>query len=175
MSAKGIKKYYMIVAVAAIVFSLSLLYIISKKDDSSNIIQEENLDIKFNKQGSLDFMSANGSSLLTTIDIEVADNTQLRARGLMYRKSIPNNAGMLFTFDFEDYQGFWMKNTYIALDILFVNSNKEIVTLHANTIPMSKNNYESTEPAMYVVEVNAGYCMENNIKVGDLISFKIDN
>ena len=68
-----------------------------------------------------------------------------------------------------------MKNTYIPLDMIFVNSAKEIVTIHPNTTPLLENSYYSTMPSLYVVEVNAGYCNVHHIKVGDRIDFTINH
>jgi uncharacterized membrane protein (UPF0127 family) len=116
-------------------------------------MQSETIDIPFRKQGELFFTSQQNGDTLAMIDIEVADNDQLRARGLMYRRTLPENAGMLFIQSMEEMQSFWMKNTYIPLDILFVNRDKEIVTIHANTTPLKEWNYASTKPAIYVVEV----------------------
>lgn len=172
MTKRHTKKIYSFAAIAILAVALLLIYTMSKDNGGSELTKNDSLEIKFNKQGSLNFVSANDTSVMTTIDIEVADNDQLRARGLMYRKSIPSNAGMLFVFNREDYQSFWMKNTYIALDILYVNANKEIVTIHTNTAPLNERSYASTQPAMYVVEVNAGYCIQNGIKEGDFIDFE---
>ncbi|MGI6047155.1 MAG: DUF192 domain-containing protein [Petrimonas sp.] len=157
-----------ILIVAAVVAVL-----IFKKGKNSDVFQTESLEIPFNKQGSLTFLSADNNDTISTIDIEIADNNQRRARGLMYRKSLPADAGMLFIFDVEEIQGFWMKNTYIPLDMLFVNANNEIITIHANTAPLREWNYASTKPALYVVEVNAGYCIQKNITEGDKINFSI--
>ncbi len=159
-------------AVVVVLVGLSLTYILSNKNKMENNEQNTSIKIKFNKQGSLDFLSQDKHDKISTIDIEVAADDQMRARGLMYRESLPSDAGMLFVFRIEDYQGFWMKNTYIPLDILFVNAEKQIVTIHPNTTPLSEQNYASTQPALYVVEVNAGYCFNNNIKVGDFIEFE---
>lgn len=136
-------------------------------DDS----QSNKINIPFSKQGTLAFIGKTGNDTISVIDIEVADNDQRRARGLMYRSQLPADAGMLFIFDEEDMQSFWMKNTYIPLDMLFVNAGNEIVTIHANTTPLQEWNYASTKPALYVVEVNAGYCARKKIAEGDKISF----
>lgn len=172
MRAKRSKKTYIYTAVSIIAVALLVIYVMWNGDDKMSVAENESINIKFNKQGSLAFVSKESNDTISIIDIEVAKNDQERARGLMYRKSIPENAGMLFVFDYEDIQSFWMKNTYIALDMLFVNENKEIVTIHMNTSPMKEWNYASTAPSLYVVEVNAGYCVKNNIKEGDLISFE---
>lgn len=151
----------------------TLLYTNYMKDKAPGIPETESLDIPFNKQGTLAFLSAADNDTISVIDVEVADNHQQRARGLMYRKSLPSGAGMLFIFDAEETQGFWMKNTYIPLDMLFVNADNEIVTIHANTIPLKEWNYASTQPALYVVEVNAGYCAQKNITEKDRIVFEL--
>ena len=136
---------------------------------------EKSTEPPFVKQGELVFLDKSDVDTLSTIDIEVADNDQKTAQGLMYRNSMPKNAGMLFFMRSEEIQGFWMKNTYIPLDMIFVNSAKEIVTIHPNTTPMLENSYYSTQPSLYVVEVNAGYCNVHHIKVGDRIDFTINH
>lgn len=169
---KNRRLFYILALVAAVIVALVVLKWGSTPEEiaSSN---NEALDIAFNKQGELTFIDGVIGDSLAVIDIEVADNDQRRARGLMYRKSLPENAGMLFTHDAEQIQSFWMKNTHIALDMIFVNADKKIVTIHANTKPMQEWSYASTEPALYVVEVNAGFCAKNNIKNGDRIEFEI--
>lgn len=164
------RKTFMIFAAITIV-AVALFYIFSLQKES-DFQTLESMNIKFNKQGTLAFRSAETADTLSVIEIEVANNDQLRAQGLMYRNSLPENAGMLFIFDYEEMQGFWMKNTYLALDMLFVNANRQIVTIHMNTTPLKEWNYASTVPAQYVVEVNAGYCLRHNIKEGDLIEFE---
>ncbi len=163
--------------IALLIVTLGLaLYFILKPVDNKNVIfqQTEALDIPFTKQGGeLLFISQSTSDTLAIIDIELADDEQKRARGLMYRNSMPEDAGMLFIHDSEQIQGFWMKNTYIPLDIIFVDSNKNIITIHPNTTPLKEWNYASVAPALYVVEVNAGFCNRNNILTGDRIEFEI--
>ena len=149
------------------------IYLITNKRESSQSFTIEDTAPKFKKEGELLFISNTRSDTLAIIDIEVADNEQKTAQGLMYRSSMPENSGMLFFMPQEEIQGFWMRNTYIPLDMIFVNSNKEIVTIHHNTTPMNENSYVSTAPALYVVEVNGGFCNKRNIKEGDTIAFSI--
>lgn len=169
---KSRRIFYILALAAAVIITLMVLKLGNTPEEivSSN---NDALDIAFNKQGELTFIDGVSGDSLAIIDIEVADNDQRRARGLMYRKSIPENAGMLFTHDMEQIQSFWMKNTHITLDMVFANADKKIVTIHANTKPMQEWSYASTEPALYVVEVNAGFCARNNIKNGDRIEFQI--
>ena len=83
---------------------------------------------KFKKEGELTFVDS-VDNLIVKIDIEIADNEYQRQLGLMNRESMEEMQGMLFIFPQERYQSFWMLNTIFSLDIIFVNSNKEIVTI----------------------------------------------
>ena len=108
----------------------------------------------FTKEGKLTFTDSLGT-LKTKIDLEIADNDYERQLGLMNRKEMRENEGMLFIFLRQDYQSFWMRNTLISLDMIFVNDQKKIVTIHKNTKILSETSYPSSEPALYVVEVLA--------------------
>lgn len=152
---------------------VGLVFFFSNKKEKGYTTEQTALEIPFNKQGELAFLSGQTNDTISVIDIEVADNDQRRARGLMYRASMPEYAGMFFVHDVEDIQSFWMKNTYLSLDMIFVNQQKEIVTIHAGTEPLKEWNYTSTAPALYVVEVNGGYCAKHNVKVGDKITYSL--
>ena len=167
-------KKLLIIGFIAVVAVAAALFFLTQEEDTK-ITDGGAFEISFNKQGTLAFLSAQNNDTLSVIDIEVADNNQRRARGLMYRKSLPADAGMLFVFDEEEIQGFWMKNTYIPLDMLFVNADNEIITIHTNTAPLKEWNYASTRPALYVVEVNAGYCAQKQITEGDKIIFELSS
>lgn len=162
-----------ILITALVVVGAAAAYFMMNKDTNQGFTIENSAPV-FKKEGELLFISNHDGETLSVIDIEIADTDQKTMQGLMYRSSMPQNAGMLFLMPREDIQGFWMRNTYIPLDMIFVNSNKQIVTIHANTTPMNESSYISTAPALYVVEVNAGYCNKNNIKEGDLIDFTIN-
>lgn len=105
------------------------------------------------------------------IYVEVADHTQERIRGLMFRTSLDENSGMLFVFDKEQQLSFWMKNTLIPLDIIFIGNDLKIVDLKENFQPcMPDADCEVyTSLAKYALEVNAGFVRENGIKIGDKI------
>ena len=152
---------------------ITLFFSKSGKDETFTQTKTESLDIPFHKQGELVFLDKQQLDTLAIIGIEIADNDQKRARGLMYRNSIPSDGGMLFVFDTEQMQSFWMKNTYISLDMLFINAEKEIVTIQPNTTPLKEWSYPSSSPAMYVIEVNAGFCKQHEIAVGDKIAYVI--
>ncbi len=159
---------------ALVVLAGLAVYFLQKSESRSEIpTQSDAMDIPFQKQGELTFISQENNDTLALIDIEIADTDPLRARGLMYRSSLPENAGMLFIQGMEEMQSFWMKNTYIPLDILFVNKDKEIVTIHINTTPLKEWSYASTKPSLYVVEVNGGFTTRHSIRTGDKIEFVI--
>ncbi len=125
----------------------------------------------FTKHGELTFTKSNGD-FITRIDIEIADDDAERAQGLMYRSKMKEDRGMLFIFPKETYQSFWMHNTQIPLDMIFINKENKIVTIHNNTTPFSDQSYPSTQPAIYVLEVNAGFCEKYGVTVGDMIVWR---
>ncbi len=162
-----------VAAILIIFFVLKLLVKTENISDSNQVenkMQKENA-FPFKKQGELSFLSKE-NKVISTIEIEIAETEETRAQGLMYRTKLEQKQGMLFIFMFEEMQSFWMKNTFLPLDILFVNAKKEIIKIHSNTTPFQENpGYESGKPAMYVVEVNGGYCDKQKIKEGDKLIF----
>ncbi|MBI2463698.1 DUF192 domain-containing protein [Candidatus Peregrinibacteria bacterium] len=108
------------------------------------------------------------------ISAEVADTSEKRAKGLMYRENLPDEMGMLFIFEEAGIRNFWMKNTLIPLDIIFLSSDKKIVGISNNVQPCSDDfcpYISSEEPAQYVLEVRGGFAAENSIEVGDTVQF----
>jgi uncharacterized protein len=103
---------------------------------------------------------------------ELAVTNEEHERGLMYRKSLAHNAGMLFVFKEENIQFFWMKNTYIPLDMVFINSRFEVTGIYRSAKPLDETTVSSWSPAMYVLEINAGRADQCNIKVGSKIKIK---
>jgi uncharacterized protein len=126
---------------------------------------------QFKKEGVLSFISEKSKKSIRTIDIEIADNDYERALGLMYRKKMDDSKGMLFIQEYMEPQSFWMKNTYISLDIIYVDDDMKIVSIAKNTEPFSYESIPSDSDAKYVVEVIAGFCRKYKVKVGDRISF----
>jgi len=100
-------------------------------------------------------------------EVEVADDATERAEGLMYRQSLADNAGMLFLYPKPQPVEFWMKNTPLSLDIVFVRPNGMIARIAANTTPMSEDMIPSGEPVLAVLEVRAGIMHQLGIAVGD--------
>lgn len=140
---------------------------------SDNVNEQTTAPVKpvFRKDGELRFLNGKSDKVITVIDIEVADDNAEREQGLMYRDTMAENQGMLFLMETEESQAFWMKNTILPLDILYVDSDRRIVSIHKDCVPYSLDQIVSAKPALYVVEVNAGYTRKFGVKVGDLISF----
>jgi uncharacterized protein len=132
--------------------------------------QQQNPEPKFFKHAEL-FVYDDNDSVKTKFDIEVVQDEMSKARGLMFRKSMEENQGMLFIFDQEKLQSFWMRNTYISLDIIFIDSNKKIVHIAKNTVPLTDTPVPSIKPAIYVFEIKAGLSDKLGLKEGDRINF----
>lgn len=128
----------------------------------------------FKKEGILAFISKEKGDTISTVDIEIAETDEERAKGLMDRKTMTDTQGMLFIFPAPEEQSFWMKNTYISLDIMYVDENYEIVSIQKYAAPLSEESLPSFKKAQYVVEVIAGYTDLKKIKYGDKIAFKKD-
>jgi len=90
----------------------------------------------------------------------------------MERWSLPELHGMLFIFDYSEIQRFWMHNTPLSLDMIFVDENRRILNIAESTTPMSKQTYSSRRPAKYVVEVKAGFSKRHGIEEGMKIQWK---
>lgn len=173
---KSNNKKYIQIAAAVLAVAIILVYVFKPSPQITTQRNKQNMKYtsvyQFTKNGELTFQTAN-EEFITKIDIEIANTEAKREQGLMYRTEMKETQGMLFIFDDETYRSFWMKNTILPLDMIFVNSNYEIVNIRKNTTPYDVSQYTSTAPAKYVVEVNAGFCNKFNIKRGDKISFRI--
>jgi uncharacterized protein len=128
---------------------------------------------QFVKEGEVTFLKKD-KQFVKRIDVEVAKIPQRRSLGLMYRTHMDEDKGMLFIFDHPDKESFWMKNTIIPLDIMFIDSVGVIDTIYRRTTPYSERSLPSRRKIQFVVEVNGGWADKNSIKESDLIEFKID-
>lgn len=107
-----------------------------------------------------------GGRELCRIEAEPAVTPAEQVRGLMYRPYLPPRYGMLFIHDREEMRHYWMKNVVIALDMIFINGNNEVVHVHHNAEPHDETTISSRYPARYILEVNAGEARECRIKKG---------
>ncbi|MET1415374.1 DUF192 domain-containing protein [Roseibium sp. HPY-6] len=102
--------------------------------------------------------------------VEIAATDRQRSRGLMFREEMAADHGMLFIFESEGDRYFWMKNTPLPLDIIYIAANGAIVSIAADTTPFSEKTIPSGAPAQYVLELNAGTAAKLGIDVGDKVS-----
>ena len=130
-----------------------------------------------NLNKNLSEVSINNGKNLIKINVEIADDNQERIKGLMFREKLDEYEGMLFIFDDEEYQTFWMKNALIPLDVVFIDRKLKIIDIK-HAVPCNKNScdlYQSEHPAAYVLEVNGNFTTKNRINIGDKIKLKLHN
>jgi uncharacterized protein len=106
-----------------------------------------------------------------TVRVEVVDTEPTIERGLMYREFMPPDDGMLFLLDKEQVWSFWMRNTLISLDIIFITRQMTVAGVSANAEPKTDTLRSVGVPSLYVVEVNAGWCAAHHVKAGDPVRF----
>jgi uncharacterized membrane protein (UPF0127 family) len=105
--------------------------------------------------------------------VEIADTDQARAKGLMFRKEMPEGRGMLFDFHRDQEVSFWMENTYIPLDMIFIRGDGRILRIAENTEPLSTKLIPSGGPIRAVLEVIGGTARKLGIAPGDRVAFPI--
>lgn len=105
-------------------------------------------------------------------NVELAATEAERAQGLMFRKELPTNAGMLFLYDRDQAVTFWMRNTYLPLDMVFIAADGKITQIVKNTKPLSENLIPSYTYIRAVLELNAGITNRYGIRVGDRVDYK---
>ena len=118
----------------------------------------------------LEIISATG---VHVFEVEIADTEPAREKGLMFRKDLPDGQGMLFDFQREQDVSFWMKNTYIPLDIIFIRGSGRILRIAANAKPLSTKLIPSEGPVLAVLEVSGGTAHRLGIKPGDRVAFPL--
>lgn len=120
-------------------------------------------------EASDDTVLIHSGAVTHTFRIELVDTDETRALGLMNRQELAPNAGMLFDFHSERPVSFWMMNTYIPLDMLFIRANGEIARIHANAIPHDRTPIPSGDPVRFVLEIPGGRAAELGIAAGDVM------
>jgi uncharacterized membrane protein (UPF0127 family) len=122
-----------------------------------------------NRKYEIFLFSESGEKIV--LNAEIAKTPAEREKGLMFRKSLGESDGMLFVFDNEEYLSFWMKNTFIPLDIAYIDKKGIINEIYYMAPIDISNIYSSIKPAMYALEVNAGWFDKHKIKIGSKIDF----
>lgn len=135
--------------------------------------------------GKKDFVSQKKNSLFTTgkltihtnqgatipLSLEIAASEQARTRGMMFRNHLEENAGMLFVFPSMAVRRFWMKNTYISLDMLFIDNQGRILGVVENARPGTTTTQTIRQKSKYVLEVNGGWATRHDVHPGDRVVF----
>lgn len=153
-------------------FSFFVLFSSCKNnsENTSNSISVN--EPSFKKEADLWFINKEEDTL-TQLEIEIADSDYEYQTGLMYRKEMKANRGMLFIYNEEQVRpNFYMKNTYIPLDLIYINSAFKIVDINRNAQPMNESPIPSEAASQYVLEVNAGMADQWKISLGDRAVFK---
>ena len=167
----------LVLALVAGVVVLAIYFIFFREEDTVSTVPVNTSvpaeEPQFVKEGELAFLDATAQDTLRKINIEVADNDEERTQGLMYRTKMEDSQGMLFIFPQSAPRSFWMKNTKMPLDIIYLDENKQVVTVHQGVMPYSEKSLPSSKPAQYVVEVNAGFIGRYGIQEGDRVAFEL--
>ena len=110
----------------------------------------------------------------TNLKLDVVTNQDDMRRGLMFKKYLPEDEGLLFNYGFLGNHSVWMKNTYIPLDVLFLDKKFIIIDYVENTKPLSLNSISIDKPSYYIVEVNANTIKKLHLKKGQKLNFTLN-
>jgi len=137
----------------------------SRQPNQSRAAEIQSMEPQFTEEGVGAFVDQNGDTL-ASFRLELAETAAETAQGMMYRRSVPEGTGMLFIMAEERPQSFWMRNTYVPLDIIYLNADGEVVSIQANAQPMNDMPLPSEGPAKYVLEIAGGRSAQYGIKTG---------
>ncbi|MBN1331658.1 DUF192 domain-containing protein [Candidatus Dojkabacteria bacterium] len=170
-----------LIAAVPLVIILSLCSLISLLGNNNLWDQ---LGIASNQSSRVEQYSQNLETIQATVQttdgikhlkLEIARTPQERSTGLMNRSLLASDNGMLFVFENEQMLEFWMKDTYISLDIAFLDGNQKIINIEENAKPLDTSlRYKSESPAKYAIEMNSGWFATNNVQTGDSFNFILE-
>lgn len=167
------RKHFVTVALVLVALAAIALILPRFFSNESNRVQEIEItpqDIDFTRDGEVSIFK--NDSLIQTIEVEFAKNDEERALGLMYRSSMDEHQGMWFIFPEEAPRSFYMRNTEIPLDIIYLDKDKKVVSIAKNARPYDETSLPSEKPAMYVLEINGGLSNKWGIEKGDRMEVK---
>ena len=164
---KAQKRVLLVLGVLALI---SAIWIVAPFEPAKEQIKK-NPEPKFKKEGTLAILGQDNDTICA-LDIEIADDEYQRSRGMMFRKSMKPDRGMLFIFEEERLQSFWMHNTHISLDIIFIAADGTIVSAQKFARPYTDTSLPSEGPAQYVLEVNAGFWDKHGLQKGQKVVFE---
>jgi hypothetical protein len=170
-------KHFLLSIIAFIIINFILIEKVNAKN-SDKAIKSQSLNSleKFNQDPAnynhdLQIFNENNQSILK-LAVAVCDDEEKRQYGLMNLKKLDEKKGMIFIFSKPLKVDFWMKNTIIPLDMIFIDANDKIIQIQQNTTPQSTDFITSKQKILKVLEINAGLVKKYNIKIGNKISFK---
>jgi uncharacterized membrane protein (UPF0127 family) len=143
--------------------------VFSCKEKSKKIVKTE--PVVFKKEGELSIFKQKVDTLITSLSIEIAESEYETQTGLMYRESMAKDQAMLFIFPDERIHNFYMKNTAIPIDIIFIKEDLTIASFQENAKPFDETGLSSQVPVKYVLEVNAGLAQKWLLEIGDKIVY----
>lgn len=143
--------------VAVIILALATLVLVSQPDTHLGTVE----------------LTGDGGNV-TRLNVEIADTPEAHRTGLMNRSSLAGDAGMIFVFSNDERRYFWMENTEIPLDMIFISKDLTIIDIHENATPMSRDTIASSGSCRYVLEVNGGRCKAIGIEVGDHVRLDLN-
>ena len=144
---------------------IGFIIITNHNDGNSNTQKDSGDLLSFNDD---DIVTVRFGEQGARLNLEVARSEAATREGLMFRTQMDENNGMIFIFESEGPRTFWMKNTKLSLDIIYLDSEYEIVRIYNNTkSDQIEERYPSIGPAQYAIEVNAGWAENNNLQIGD--------
>ena len=167
------RKHFVTVALVLVALAAIALILPRFFSNESNRVQEIEItpqEIDFTRDGEVSIFK--NDSLIQTIEVEFAKNDEERALGLMYRSSMDEHQGMWFIFPEEAPRSFYMRNTEIPLDIIYLDKDKKVVSIAKNARPYDETSLPSEKPAMYVLEINGGLSDKWGIEKGDRMEVK---
>jgi hypothetical protein len=157
----------LLVPLAAIPFIALVLFILLQFSNDQTKLSVENISSTATIP-----LTINTKAGEVKFQVETALNATEWENGLMYRQTMAPDHGMIFIFPQSSKRSFWMKNTYIPLDIIFLDTNKRIINISQNATPLRQDIiYDSKSPSMYVLEVNAGISTNLGLESGDQANF----
>ncbi|MEP2238360.1 MAG: DUF192 domain-containing protein [Maribacter sp.] len=154
---------------SSVILMAAALLLFSCKEESKKTITTQSID--FTHEGDVTIFLNASDTVKTKLNIEFAETDYETQTGLMYRKGMEDNQGMLFIFPDQRMHSFYMKNTEFPLDIIYIKEDLKIASFQENAQPLNETGLSSQVPIKYVLEINGGLAQELGLSIGDSISF----
>ncbi|WP_291963325.1 DUF192 domain-containing protein [Maribacter sp.] len=154
---------------STVIIMATMLLVYSCKEEPKKTIATESID--FTHEGDLTIFLNTTDTIKGQFNIEFAETDYETQTGLMYRKGMDKDQGMLFIFPDQRMHSFYMKNTEFPLDIIYIKDDLKIASFQENAQPLNETGLSSQVPIKYVLEINGGLAQELGLSIGDSISF----